>query len=59
MVRFGKMVDTTSATVGLARAYTGRTGVVCGYHGWHDWYIGTTKNILACREPCVVVVEHV
>ena len=48
MVRFGKNgSDATSAAIRLARAYTGREKVVvCGYHGWHDWYIGTTtKNL--------------
>ena len=47
MVRFGKNgTDATSAAVRLARAYTGRNLVlVCGYHGWQDWYIGaTTRN---------------
>jgi glutamate-1-semialdehyde 2,1-aminomutase len=47
MVRFGKNgSDATSAAVRLARAYTGRDHiVVCGYHGWQDWYIGsTTRN---------------
>lgn len=47
MVRFGKNgTDATSAAVRLARAYTGRDEVaVCGYHGWQDWYIGsTTRN---------------
>lgn len=47
MVRFGKNgTDATSAAVRLARAYTGRNRVlVCGYHGWQDWYIGsTTRN---------------
>jgi glutamate-1-semialdehyde 2,1-aminomutase len=47
MVRFGKNgTDATSAAVRLARAYTGRDHVaVCGYHGWQDWYIGsTTRN---------------
>jgi glutamate-1-semialdehyde 2,1-aminomutase len=35
--------DVTTAAVRLARAHTGRKRVVCcGYHGWHDWYIGTT-----------------
>jgi glutamate-1-semialdehyde aminotransferase len=35
--------DVTSAAVRLSRAFTGRNKVVCcGYHGWHDWYIGTT-----------------
>lgn len=48
MVRFGKNgSDATSAAIRLARAYTKRDFVaVCGYHGWHDWYIGTTtKNL--------------
>lgn len=48
MVRFGKNgSDATSAAVRLARAYTGRDKVaLCGYHGWHDWYIGTTARFL-------------
>jgi glutamate-1-semialdehyde 2,1-aminomutase len=46
MVRFGKNgTDATSAAVRLARAYTGRnTILVCGYHGWQDWYIGSTSR---------------
>lgn len=47
MVRFGKNgSDATSGAIRLARAYTGRDRVaVCGYHGWQDWYIGsTTRN---------------
>ena len=41
MVRFAKTgAEATSATIRLARAFTGREKVVCcGYHGWHDWYI--------------------
>jgi glutamate-1-semialdehyde 2,1-aminomutase len=48
MVRFGKNgSDATSAAIRLARAYTGRDRVaICGYHGWHDWYIGTTARHL-------------
>jgi glutamate-1-semialdehyde 2,1-aminomutase len=48
MVRFGKNgSDATSAAIRLARAQTGRDRVaVCGYHGWHDWYIGTTERSL-------------
>lgn len=47
-VRFGKNgSDVTSAAVRLARAHTGRERIVaCGYHGWHDWYIGTTTRDL-------------
>jgi len=46
MVRFGKNgTDATSAAVRLARAYTGRDHIaVCGYHGWQDWYIGSTNR---------------
>lgn len=46
MVRFAKSgSDATTAAVRLARAYTGRDLVACcGYHGWHDWYIGTTTR---------------
>ncbi len=45
-VRFSKTgCDVTSAAVRLARAHTGREKVLCcGYHGWHDWYIGTTSR---------------
>ena len=48
MVRFGKNgSDATSAAIRLARAYTGKEHIaVCGYHGWQDWYIGsTTRNL--------------
>lgn len=46
MVRFGKNgSDATSGAIRLARAYTGRDRVaVCGYHGWQDWYIGSTAR---------------
>lgn len=46
MVRFGKNgSDATSGAVRAARAYTNRDMVACcGYHGWQDWYIGTTTR---------------
>lgn len=47
MVRFGKNgSDATSGAIRAARAYTGRERVACcGYHGWQDWYVGsTTRN---------------
>lgn len=47
MARFGKNgSDATSGAIRLARAVTGRERVACcGYHGWQDWYIGsTTRN---------------
>ncbi|MBU1131470.1 aminotransferase class III-fold pyridoxal phosphate-dependent enzyme [Patescibacteria group bacterium] len=48
MVRFGKNgSDVTTGAVRLARAVTEREHVcVCGYHGWHDWYIGSTARKL-------------
>ncbi len=48
MVRFGKNgSDATTGAIRLARAYTKRDHVaVCGYHGWHDWYIGSTARNL-------------
>lgn len=48
MVRYGKNgSDATSAAIRLARAHTGRDKIaICGYHGWHDWYIGTTTRNL-------------
>ena len=53
MVRFGKSgTDATSAAIRLSRAYTGKNRVaICGYHGWQDWYIGTTaRNLGVPRE---------
>ncbi len=48
MVRFAKNgTDATSGAIRIARAYTGRDKVaVCGYHGWQDWYIGSTTRDL-------------
>ncbi|MBI1984720.1 MAG: aminotransferase class III-fold pyridoxal phosphate-dependent enzyme [Candidatus Wildermuthbacteria bacterium] len=48
MVRFAKNgSDATSGAIRLARGVTGREHVaVCGYHGWHDWYIGSTPRNL-------------
>lgn len=45
-VRFGKNgSDATAGAIRIARAFTGRDHVaVCGYHGWQDWYIGTTAR---------------
>ncbi len=45
-VRFAKNgTDVTSAAIRLSRTYTGRDRVLaCGYHGWQDWYIGTTTR---------------
>lgn len=60
-VRFAKSgSDATSAAVRLARATTGREGViVTGYHGWHDWYIGSTARRLGVPEAVRALVEPV
>lgn len=59
MVRFGKNgTDVTSAAIRLARAFTGKNHVaVCGYHGWQDWYIGTTSRHLGVPES-VKALSH-
>jgi len=46
MVRFGKNgSDATAGAVRAARAFTGRERIACcGYHGWQDWYIGSTTR---------------
>jgi len=51
-VRFGKNgSDATAGAVRIARAATGRDHVlVCGYHGWQDWYIGSTARNLGVPE---------
>ncbi len=45
-VRFARNgSDATSAAVRLARHITGKDKIICnGYHGWQDWYIGTTTR---------------
>jgi glutamate-1-semialdehyde 2,1-aminomutase len=51
-VRFGKNgSDATAGAIRVARAFTGREHVaVCGYHGWQDWYIGSTSRNLGVPE---------
>jgi glutamate-1-semialdehyde aminotransferase len=51
-VRFGKTgSDANSAAIRVARTVTGRDGVLAsGYHGWHDWFIGTTTRDLGIPE---------
>ncbi len=47
-VRFGKNgSDATAGAVRAARAFTGKDYILCcGYHGWQDWFIGTTTRSL-------------
>jgi glutamate-1-semialdehyde aminotransferase len=59
-VRFAKGgSDANSAAVRLARAITGRDVVlVCGYHGWHDWFIGSTSRGAGVPEPVRALVDE-
>lgn len=43
--------DVCSAAIRVARAFTKRDKIFCcGYHGWHDWYIGITSRNLGIPE---------
>jgi glutamate-1-semialdehyde 2,1-aminomutase len=46
MVRFARSGgEINSVAVRIARAATGRDKIaICGYHGWHDWYLSTNLN---------------
>ena len=37
--------EANAIAVRIARAASGRDNVaICGYHGWHDWYLSTNLN---------------
>jgi glutamate-1-semialdehyde 2,1-aminomutase len=46
MVRFARAGGEINAiAIRIARASTGRDKIaICGYHGWHDWYLSTNMN---------------
>ena len=46
MVRFARAGgEINSIAVRIARAATGKDKIaICGYHGWHDWYLSTNLN---------------
>jgi glutamate-1-semialdehyde-2,1-aminomutase len=63
MVRFGKNgSDATSAAVRLARAYTGKEKIIiCGYHGWQDWYVISTERnsgVPKCLKDLVIPLKY-
>ncbi len=45
-VRFARSGgEANSIAIRIARAATGKDHVaICGYHGWHDWYLATNLN---------------
>ena len=37
--------EANAVAIRIARAYSGKDKIaVCGYHGWHDWYLSTNLN---------------
>ena len=46
MVRFARSGgEANSIAIRIARAASGKDGVaICGYHGWHDWYLSANLN---------------
>ena len=37
--------EVNAMAIRLARAFTNKTKIaICGYHGWHDWYLSTNLN---------------
>jgi glutamate-1-semialdehyde 2,1-aminomutase len=46
MVRFARSGgEANSIAIRIARAAVGKSKVaICGYHGWHDWYLSTNHN---------------
>jgi len=46
MVKFARSGgEVNSIAIRIARAYTGRDKIaVCGYHGWHDWYLSANLD---------------
>ena len=46
MVRFARSGgEANSIAVRIARAATGKDNVaICGYHGWHDWYLAVNHK---------------
>jgi glutamate-1-semialdehyde aminotransferase len=46
MVRFARSGgEANSVAIRIARAASGKDKVaICGYHGWHDWYLSANHN---------------
>ena len=60
MARFARTGGEANAVaIRIARAATGRDKVaICGYHGWHDWYLATNlKNETGLEEHLLPGLE--
>ena len=46
MVKFTRTgAEANSVAIRIARAATGKDNVaICGYHGWHDWYLSANRT---------------
>ena len=46
MVRFARTGgEANSIAIRIARAASGKDNIaICGYHGWHDWYLSANHN---------------
>ena len=46
MVRFARSGgEANSIAIRIARSATGKDNIaICGYHGWHDWYLSANHN---------------
>ena len=46
MAKFAKTgAEANAIAIRLARAYTKKNKIIlCGYHGWHDWYLAAKFN---------------
>ena len=46
MVKFARTGgEANSVAIRIARAASGRDNIaICGYHGWHDWYLSANLN---------------
>ena len=57
MVKYARTGGEANAiAVRIARAFTGKDKIaICGYHGWHDWYLASnlsSKNLFVSFSSC-------
>ncbi|MFV2067863.1 MAG: aminotransferase class III-fold pyridoxal phosphate-dependent enzyme, partial [Pirellulales bacterium] len=51
--------ETMAVAVRIARAFTGRDKVaLCGYHGWHDWYLAANLPAPDSKEDADRLTDH-
>ena len=37
--------EANAVAIRIARAYSIKSNIaICGYHGWHDWYLSTNLS---------------